>query len=144
MAAPPRGLHLRRVEFRVGLATQPFGRDPVQRSNALENDPFCWNDSRHLTNYRPGLHNVKQRCCRWLLQTQDRVGSREFLLKQECLAIMLGVHRPTVTLGMGTLQDGGLITSRYGRVRVLERRQLENAPRECYEVIHTHFQRLGL
>jgi len=25
------------------------------------------------------LHDVKQRCCRWLLQTQDRVGSREFL-----------------------------------------------------------------
>jgi hypothetical protein len=29
------------------------------------------------------LHGVKQRCCRWLLQTQDRVGSREFLLKHE-------------------------------------------------------------
>ena len=32
------------------------------------------------------LHGVKQRCCRWLLQTQDRVGSSEFLLKQEFLA----------------------------------------------------------
>ena len=27
------------------------------------------------------LHPVKQRCCRWLLQTQDRVGSSEFLLE---------------------------------------------------------------
>src|SRR6187200_406702 len=62
------------------------------------------------------LHGVKQRCCRWLLQTQDRVGSKEFRLKQEFLAIMLGVQRPTVTIIMGTLQDAGLITTRYGRI----------------------------
>ena len=90
------------------------------------------------------LHTVKQRCCRWLLQTQDRVGAREFLLKQEFLAIMLGVHRPTVTLVMRTLQDAGLITTRYGRIRVLKRRKLESASCECYEVIRAHFHRLGL
>jgi CRP-like cAMP-binding protein len=90
------------------------------------------------------LHGVKQRCCRWLLQTEDRVGSREFLLKQEFLAIMLGVQRPTVTLVIGTLQDAGLITSKYGRIRVLNRKQLEHTACECYEVIRAHFQRLGL
>ena len=90
------------------------------------------------------LHGVQQRCCRWLLQTQDRVGSSEFLLKQEFLAIMLGVQRPTVTLVMGTLRDGGLIRIRYGRIRVLKRKQLERAACECYEVIRAHFQRLGL
>lgn len=90
------------------------------------------------------LHGVKQRCCRWLLQTQDRVGSREFLLKQEFLAIMLGVQRPTVTLAMRTLQDAGLIRTRYGRIRVLKRKKLEQAACECYEVIRAHFQRLGL
>jgi Mn-dependent DtxR family transcriptional regulator len=56
-----------------------------------------------------------------LLQTQDRVGSSEFLLKQDVLAIMLGVQHPTVTLVMGTLQDGGLVTTRYGRIRGLKR-----------------------
>ena len=90
------------------------------------------------------LHGVKQRCCRWLLQTQDRVGASEFSLKQDFLAIMLGVQRPTVTLVIGTLQDAGLITSRYGRIRVLKRRRLEKASCECYEVIRAHFQRLGL
>jgi CRP-like cAMP-binding protein len=90
------------------------------------------------------LHHVKQRCCRWLLQTQDRVGAAEFLLKQEFLAIMLGVHRPTVTLVMGTLQDSGLIATRYGRIHVLNRKKLQNASCECYEVIRAHFQRLGL
>jgi hypothetical protein len=90
------------------------------------------------------LHGVRQRCCRWLLQTQDRVGSTEFVLKQEFLAIMLGVQRPTVTLVMGTLQDDGLITTRYGRIRVLNRRRLERAACECHAVIRAHFERLGL
>ena len=42
------------------------------------------------------------------------------------------------------MQDAGLITSRYGRIRVLKRRQLELASCECYEVIREQFQRLGL
>lgn len=90
------------------------------------------------------LHGVKQRCCRWLLQTQDRVGSSEFRLKQDFLAIMLGVQRPTVTLAVGALQDDGLIAAKYGRIRVLKRKKLEQAACECYQVIRAHFQRLGL
>ena len=57
---------------------------------------------------------------------------------------MLGVQRSTVTLVMGTLQDGGLITTRYGRIQVLKRKKLERASCECYAVIREHFQRLGL
>ena len=90
------------------------------------------------------LHGVKQRCCRWLLQTQDRVGSASFCLKHEFLAIMLGVRRPTVTLVMGALQETGLIANKNGQIRVLRRRKLEAAACECYEVIRGHFQRLGL
>jgi CRP-like cAMP-binding protein len=44
------------------------------------------------------LHNVTQRSCRWLLQTRDRVDGDAFSLKQEFLAVMLGVQRPTVTV----------------------------------------------
>jgi CRP-like cAMP-binding protein len=90
------------------------------------------------------LHNVEQRCCRWLLQTQDRVGADDFLLKHEFLAIMLGVQRPTVTLVLGSLQRSGLISTKYGRIRVLDRKSLERASCECHEVIQAHFDRLGL
>ena len=65
------------------------------------------------------LHNVTQRCCRWLLQTHDRVDDDTFLLKQEFLAMMLGVHRPTVTVVLRALQREGLISSRYGRIQIL-------------------------
>ena len=90
------------------------------------------------------LHNVTQRCCRWLLQTRDRVDDDTFLLKQEFLAVMLGVHRPTVTRVLRTLQHEGLISSRYGRIQILKRERLEAASCECYAVIRAHFARLGL
>ena len=79
------------------------------------------------------LHGVKQRCCRWLLQTHDRVGADDFPLKHEFLAVMLGVRRPTVTVVLRSLQQAGLISSRYGRIRILKRKKLERASCECYE-----------
>ena len=81
------------------------------------------------------LHDVRQRCCRWLLQTHDRVDSDDFPMRQEFLAIMLGVRRPTVTVVMRSLQEAGLISTRYGRIRILKRRQLENTACECYGVM---------
>jgi CRP-like cAMP-binding protein len=90
------------------------------------------------------LHGVKQRCCRWLLQTHDRVGADDFRLKHEFLAVMLGVRRPTVTVVLRSLQQAGLISSRYGRIRILKRKQLEQASCECYDVVRAHFVRLGL
>jgi len=89
------------------------------------------------------LHSLEQRCCRWLLQTHDRVSEDEFLLKHEFLAIMLGATRPRVTKVLGVLQVSGIITSRYGRIRVIDRKKLERTSCECYEVIAGHFKRLG-
>jgi len=90
------------------------------------------------------LHNVTQRACRWLLQTRDRVEDDTFALKQEFLAVMLGVRRPTVTVILRALQRDGLIGSRYGRITILHRKRLEAASCECYRVIRAHFARLGL
>jgi CRP-like cAMP-binding protein len=89
------------------------------------------------------LHNVTQRSCRWLLQTRDRVDGDAFSLKQEFLAVMLGVQRPTVTVVLRALQREGLISSRYGRIQILQRKRLEAAACECYGVIRAHFARLG-
>jgi CRP-like cAMP-binding protein len=86
------------------------------------------------------LHRLEQRCCRWLLQTHDRVQADQFQLKQEFLAIMLGVRRPTVTLVMGTLQKAGMISARYGRIQIVNRKGLEASSCECYEAIAGHFQ----
>jgi CRP-like cAMP-binding protein len=90
------------------------------------------------------LHRLEQRCCRWLLQTHDRVGADEFLLKQEFLAIMLGTNRPSVSVVMGSLQKAGAVTSRYGRITIVDRKKLEQTTCECYSAIRAQFRRLGV
>ena len=90
------------------------------------------------------LHRLEPRCCRWLLETHDRVEGDEFVLKQEFLAIMLGTSRPTVTVVMGALQKAGLLTTRYGKIRILDRKKLERTSCECYQAIRNNLKRLGL
>ena len=88
------------------------------------------------------LHNVQERCARWLLMTHDRMGQQDFHLSHEFLAMMLGTRRPTVTVVARALQDAGLIRYRYGVVTVLDRKGLETAACQCYPVIRAQFERL--
>ncbi len=88
------------------------------------------------------LHQVQQRCARWLLMTHDRMHERDFNLSHEFLAVMLGVQRPTVSAVAGTLQEAGLIRYTHGRVTVRDRQGLEAASCECYPIIRAHFDRL--
>jgi CRP-like cAMP-binding protein len=89
-----------------------------------------------------GLHSIEERCARWMLLTHDRVGSDEFPLTQEFLAQMLGVRRPSVTLVAGILQQAGFIRFRRGRITVTDRRGLEGAACDCYQVLREVFDRL--
>ena len=89
-----------------------------------------------------GLHTIQQRCCRWLLMTQDRVGADVFPLTHEFLAIMLGVRRASVSEVLEPLQDEGLIRSQRGKITVLDREGLEAACCECYRTINDEFGRL--
>ena len=88
------------------------------------------------------LHNVAQRCARWLLMTHDRVLGDEFELTQQFLAQMLGVRRTGVSEVAGRLQRASLITYRRGHVTILNRKGLEKASCECYEVVRREFERL--
>jgi CRP-like cAMP-binding protein len=87
-------------------------------------------------------HSVEQRCARWLLMTHDRVASDRYLLTQEFLGQMLGVHRPRVSRAAGALQKAGLIRYVRGRITVLDRAGLEAASCECYRVIRAEYDRL--
>jgi len=89
-----------------------------------------------------GLHSVEQRCCRWLLTTQDRVGSQELNITHEFLAQMLGVRRASVTEVLRPLQSDGLIRASRGKVVILDPKRLADASCECYSVIRDEYQRL--
>jgi CRP-like cAMP-binding protein len=88
------------------------------------------------------FHQIEQRLCRWILESHDRVGEDTVPLTQEFLAIMLGVHRPGVTLAAAQLQKAGYITYRRGVIEILDRDGLEASSCECYGVIRQEFERL--
>jgi CRP-like cAMP-binding protein len=87
-------------------------------------------------------HSVKKRMCRWLMMSHSRVGADEFHLTHEFLAQMLGVCRPTVTAVARALQKAGLIRYHRGRITILDRKGLEAACCECYEVVAKELDRL--
>jgi CRP-like cAMP-binding protein len=81
------------------------------------------------------LHEVGERLARWILMTQDRIQANRLPLTQEFLAQMLGTRRASVTVAAGTLQKAGLIAYTRGSVTILDRKQLEAAACECYEIV---------
>jgi CRP-like cAMP-binding protein len=88
------------------------------------------------------LHEVDERCARWLLQTHDRMDGNSFSLTQEFLAQMLGCHRPTVTVAAGMLQQAGLIEYTRGVIKIVDRKGLEKAACNCYRIIAEEYERL--
>jgi CRP-like cAMP-binding protein len=88
------------------------------------------------------LHSSEERLSRWLLMSQDRVGSDSFMITQEFLGQMLGARRSTVSVSAGILQRAGLIRYTRGHVTIVDREGLEAVSCECYAVIKTELDRV--
>jgi len=81
-------------------------------------------------------HTLEKRFCRWLLLVRDRTRSDELVMTQEFVANMLGGRRETVTVAAGHLQDAGLIQYSRGRLKILDRKKLEEVVCECYRPVN--------
>lgn len=88
------------------------------------------------------VHPINERCARWLLMSHDRVFGDEILLTQEFLAEMLGVRRAGVSRAVGLLKRRKVIDYRRGKIRVLDRLELERAACECYAFIRSEHERM--
>lgn len=87
-------------------------------------------------------HALAPQLCRWLLQHLNRQDGNEMRITQERMADMLGVRREGVTGAAQRLQQAGLIHYHRGRVRVLDRRGLEQRSCECYAIVEQAYAQL--
>jgi Crp-like helix-turn-helix domain len=78
--------------------------------------------------------------CRWLRMCYNRARRREFPMRHEFLAMMLGVHRPTVSTAANMLPKAGLITYHYGNLTILEPDALVDGACECYFQMESQFE----
>jgi CRP-like cAMP-binding protein len=80
------------------------------------------------------FHTSEERLGRWLLVARDRVQSNTINLTQEIISHMLGIPRTGVTMTAGNLQKIGLISSRRGKITILDPERLEKVACECYKI----------
>jgi CRP-like cAMP-binding protein len=90
-----------------------------------------------------GLHDVPQRCARWMLHTLDRVSRDRFAVTHELLASFMGTTRPTISLVVEGLRDAGVLKVERGAITVVDRDGLESVSCECYRIIREHYAEVG-
>jgi len=88
------------------------------------------------------LHTLDQRMCRWLKLCHNRVRRAEFPMRQEFMAAMLGVQRPTVSTTASILQKAGLITYTRGQMTILDPEGLVAGACECLELMERQMDRI--
>lgn len=87
------------------------------------------------------IHHINERLCRWLKMIQNRVDFDTFPMRQEFMAGMLGVQRPSVSIAANALKSAGLIRYERGMMTVLDSKGLEEGACECYSLIEGLFER---
>jgi CRP-like cAMP-binding protein len=85
------------------------------------------------------FHSIAQQCCRSLLLAADRLDSRTIHLTHEQLAVAIGCRREAVSLAARQLQSVGMISYRYGKIRIVDRKAMEARACECYPALRRAF-----
>ncbi|MFN3671077.1 MAG: Crp/Fnr family transcriptional regulator [Bosea sp. (in: a-proteobacteria)] len=86
--------------------------------------------------------SIEQRLARWLLMTHDRLRVQRFKLTHEFLALLLGVRRPGVTIGLQRLEQQGLVQTSRGEIMLVDRPGLERTAGGLYGVAEAEYERL--
>ncbi|MBV9497178.1 MAG: Crp/Fnr family transcriptional regulator [Acidobacteria bacterium] len=87
------------------------------------------------------MHLLDDRLAHWLLLLSDRVGGDEMSVTQEFLSRMLGARRASINEGIRHLREAGCIEHGRNRVRITDRRLLEEKSCECYSTMQAEYQR---
>jgi CRP-like cAMP-binding protein len=87
-------------------------------------------------------HTTLQQLCRWILHSIDLSGSDEIIMTQQLMAEMLGVRREGVSVVAAQLRADGLIEYVRGKMRILDRKGVEQRACECYGAVVSEMRRL--
>jgi CRP-like cAMP-binding protein len=79
-----------------------------------------------------GRSKIEERAARWLLMADDRIDGDDLPLTHEFLGLMLGTHRPGVTIALQALEKAGLITTRRSHITIIDRKGLEKSSNGTY------------
>jgi CRP-like cAMP-binding protein len=122
------------LRIRIDILKQEFGR-----GGALQRTLLAYTGARiRQLSQRAvcsGRHKVGERLCCWLLMLHDRAGEDQLQLTHEVIASHLGVRRAGITEIANALRDRGIIAYNRGLIRIIDRRQLEAAVCECYQML---------
>lgn len=88
------------------------------------------------------FHNLRQRLARWLLITHDHAKSDSFPMTHEFLSSLLGSRRTDVSKAANALQKLGLVSYHRGSMTVVNRKGLELASCQCYNIVKGEIDRL--
>ena len=111
-------------------------READERSNTLHRAMLRFAHSflaqTTTTALANGRSKIEERLARWLLMADDRIDSDELPLTHEFLGLMLGTHRPGVTVALQALEKAGLITTRRSHITIVNRKRLEKSANGAY------------
>ena len=82
------------------------------------------------------VHRLEQRLARWLLMAHDRVKQDVFPITHEFLSDMLGTPRSEVSIAAAALRKSGAIRYARGKMTIVNRKGLQSAACECYQILH--------
>ena len=120
--------------IRAGIFAQFVQEHAPLRDLITRYTEVLWAEAQQLAACN-AFHDAPARLCRSQLQCADRTGIDELPLTQELIAQVLGLRRTTVTLLAQTLQGEGAIKYARGRIRILDRKKLEDCACECYAIL---------
>jgi len=81
------------------------------------------------------FHVIEERLASWLLMIQNRVKKNQWEITHEQISLILGVNRPTVTQAAKALRDKNLIDYSRGRLKIINRLELELSACECFSTL---------
>jgi len=90
-------------------------------------------------------HSVEERLARWLLMCRERVQTDELKLTEGIISKIFSTRQATVGAAATPLLAEGLIEYHRGRIRIIDRRGLEEFSCKCYRAVkeksdHLHDQ----